>query len=444
MIDFRAFFLYASSAYWSNPTLLPFRSQEAFMFSHPILTPFLLLACFTLGMVSGASAGDAKELIRQAKAALRAAENTNDPQVKNAKLDEARGLIDRIKEAEPNNPDLRTLESKYRYQDTGREATKAASAAPSVDQVKLQEVLADWNAIITLDKGLHDKTHRYFPHAEGMSYTKEQTDQVLTVINDVLKNDQPKILAYLKTFSQKYGEPNDEMDRKIYALTPKDPMKGMYDEVNQRPSELPSRCYMNLIDRLTWVRESPKQEAKLIMKRALELIANADFYMDTKRDAEFAAAEAELNRAKRFNPQDAEIPEALATVQVSRKKSQADVQKAIESARFPASVANFPGPGRIPDLIPAVKAYFAGAYPKENVLAVSVSGGWVATKHNILGQPIQWGLPVYCVSQQNEPGICRVFKMTVLTGIGIGVAKAPPFTDHWTGDSFRMKAANLK
>jgi len=75
---------------------------------------------------------------------------------------------------------------------------------------------------------------------------------------------------------------------------------------------------------------------------------------------------------------------------------------------------------------------------------VSVSGGWIAAKHNILGQPIQWGLPVYCVSQQNEPGICRVFKMTVLTGIGAGVAKAPPFTDHWTGDSFRMKAANLK
>jgi len=414
------------------------------MLSHPNLTSFVLLGCIMLGMVPGATAGDTKEFVRQAKAALRAAENTNDPQVKNAKLDEARSLIDKIKEAEPNNPELRTLESKYRYQDTGREATKASTTAPSMDQGKLQEVLNDWNAIIKMEKDLHDKTNRFFPHSEGMSYTKEQTDQVLSVISDVLKNDEPRILSYLKQFSQKYGEPNDEMDKKIYALTPKDPKKGMYDEANQRPSELPSQCYKNLLDRLTWVREEPKQEAKLIMKRALESVANADFYMDTKRDTEFAAAEAELNRAKRFNPQDAEITQALATVQASRKKSQADVQKALESARFPASIASFPGPGKIADLIPAVKMYFAGAYPKEKVLAVSVSGGWIAAKHNILGQPIQWGLPVYCASQQNEPGICRVFKMTVLTGIGAGVAKAPPFTDHWTGDSFRMKAANLK
>jgi hypothetical protein len=32
------------------------------------------------------------------------------------------------------------------------------------------------------------------------------------------------------------------------------------------------------MDRLTWVQETPKNEAKLIMKRVMELIANADFY----------------------------------------------------------------------------------------------------------------------------------------------------------------------
>jgi hypothetical protein len=53
-------------------------------------------------------------------------------------------------------------------------------------------------------------------------------------------------------------------------------------------------------------------------------------------------------------------------------------------------------------------------------------------------------LPVFCASQQNEPGICRVFKMTVLTGIGVDIAKSPPFTDHWTGDSYRMMIVNLK
>ena len=414
------------------------------MLSYPNLSSWIFLGCFLFSVVPNAAVGDTKDLIRQAKAALRAAENTNDAKIKNAKLDEARGLIDRIKVADPQNNEIGTLESKYRYMDTGREATKAAASAPEVDKGKLKEAVEDWNAIIKLDKDLRDKTNRFFPHAEGMSYTTEQTDQVLSVVDDVVKNDQPRILAYLKEFSKKYGEPNNEMDKKFYALTPKDPKKGMYDEENRRPSELPSWCYKNLVDRLTWVQESPRNEAKLIMRRAMELIANADFYQDTKRDAQFAATEAELKRAKRFSPQDGEIAQALVSLQASRKKSQADVQKTLESARFPATISNFAGPGKVPDLIAAVKTYFTGAYPKEKVLSVSVSGGWVATKHNILGQPIQWGLPVFCASQQSEPEICRVFKMTVLTSIGLDVAKAPPFTDHWTGDSYRMRIANLK
>jgi len=405
---------------------------------------FLVLGSLLFTMFSVAPAEDTKTLIRQAKAAIRAAENSNDAQVKNAKLDEARKLIDQIKVTDPQNSELRSLESKYRYMDTGREATKASTSTPAIDTGKLKEVLADWNTIIGLEKELHDKTNRFFPHAEGLSYTKEQTDQVLSIRDDVLKNDRPRMMAYLKEFSAKYGEPTDDMDRKISDLTPRNPKKGMYDEENQRPSQPPSRAYKNILERLAWVQETPKTEAKLIMKRALEMVSNADFFMDTKREAQFAEAEAELLRAKRFNPEDAEIAQALATVKANRKKSQADVQKALESARFPATVSSFAGPGKPAELIAAVKSYFAETYPKEKVLAASISGSWVATKHNILGQPTQWGLPVYCASQQNEPGICRVFKMTVLTGIGVNTAKAPPFTDHWTGDSYRMKIANLK
>ncbi len=413
------------------------------MFPYQSVSPWIILGCMILAVLPNASGGDVKDLVRQAKAAIRAAENTNDAQVKNAKLDEARKLIDQIKAADPQNSEIRMLESKYKYMDTGREATKASTATQEVDQTKLKEVLADWNAIVKLEKDLHDKTNRFFPHSDGLSYTKDQTDQVISVANDVVTNDQPRILAFLKDFSKKYGEPNDEMDRKIYALTPKDPKKGMYDEENQRPDGLPSRCYKNLLERLTWVQETPKKEAKVIMKNALEMVSNSDFFQDTKRDAQFVEAEAELNRARKFNSKDPEIAQALTTVQTNRKKSQADVKKALESARFPASVASFPGPGRVPDLIAAVKKYYSSAYPKEKVLAVSVSGGWVATKHNILGEPIQWGLPVFCAGQQDEPGVCRVFKMTVLTGIGGGIAKAPPFTDHWTGDSFRMLISNL-
>ena len=413
------------------------------MLSYPQLSRWIMIVCVLFSVTSSATAGDSRELARQAKAAIRAAENTNDAQLKNTKLDEARKLIDQIKAGDPQNAELRSLESKYRYMNTGREATKAAARTPEGDTGKLKEVLDDWNVIIKLDKDLYAKTNPFFPHAVGMSYTKEQMDQVLSVMDDVVKNDQPRILAYLKEFSKKYGEPNDEMDKKIYALTPKNPKKGMYDEENQRPSELPSECYKNLMDRLTWVQEGLKKEAKLIMKQAMEMIANADFFQDTKRDKQFVEAEAELNRAKRFIPMDAEIARALGLCRQTAKSHRPMSGRRLSPPGFRPMYRALQAPGRSLNWLQPSGHTSSEHIPRRRA-AVSVSGGWVATKHNILGQPIQWGLPVFCASQQNEPGICRVFKMTVLTGVGVDIAKAPPFTDHWTGDSYRMMIVNLK
>jgi len=169
--------------------------KGAFMLSYLQLSRWIIIGCVLFSVMPSATAGDTKELVRQAKTAIRAAENTNDAQMKNNKLDEARKLIDQIKATDPQNVELKSLESKYRYMDTGREATKTAASTPEVDTVKLKEVLDDWNAIIKLDKDLYAKTNRFFPHAEGLSYTKEQTDQMLSVIDDVVKNDQPHILA---------------------------------------------------------------------------------------------------------------------------------------------------------------------------------------------------------------------------------------------------------
>lgn len=404
----------------------------------------VLLGILLCGMVTGVGATDVKALVQQAKAALRAAENTGDTNVKNARLDEAKALIAQIKAADPANSELGTLESKYRYLDTDRQPAAASPALAPADAGKARQVIDDWNTIVKLEQDLRAKTGRFFPNAENMSYTRDQTDEVLSLVSDVLRNDKPRILAFLKAFSSNYGQPNADMDRKINMLTPKDPTIGMYDEANKRPDELPSLAYKKLLDRLSWVQAVPGREAKLIMRNAIEAAAGADFLQDTVRDSRYAEAEAELVRAKRFNPKDAEIAEALAAVQAKRKKSQSDVKAALESARFPANVATFAGPGTIPNLVEAAKKYYSGVYPDEKLLAVSVSGAWVVTRMDIFDQPIQWGLPVFCASVQNEPGVCRVFKMTMLTGIGTGIAKSPPFTDHWTGDSYRMLVANLK
>jgi hypothetical protein len=409
---------------------------------------WILFGCLMLGFAPGAGAADVKPLATKAKAALRAAENTNDQAVLRAKLEEAKALIDQIKAADPAYSELGVIENKYRYLGGGLKASQEQAAKvqadASIDWAKVKQVVADWAALEKMNRDLYQKTVRFFPNDQNISYTKEQTGEVLALVADVARNDQPRILAYLKKFTATYGEPGDATDRKIIALSPKDPKQGLYDEANQRPSELPSRCHQQLIDRLTWVRENPRLEAKRIMNTVAQYVADMDFTMDTERDKRFAEYQAELDRALRFSPGDPEIAKCLVGLKANRSKSQADAKKAMDAARFPANASGFAGPGKVPDLAAATKTYFASAYPKEKLLAVSVAGGWLATKHNILGEPIQWGLPVYCASQQSEKDVCRVFKMTVLTGIGLGIAKAPPFTDHWTGDSYRMLVGNLK
>jgi hypothetical protein len=418
---------------------MPFRRSLPF---------WILFGCFILGFAPEVVAADTRALATKAKAALRAAENTNDQAVLKAKLDEAQGLIDQIKAADPKYAELGVMENKHRYLSSGLKASQAqaaqAQAEASIDWAWVRQVVADWEALEKMNKDLFQKTSRFFPNDQNIAYTKEQTDQVLTLAADVTKNDQPRILAFLKDFTARYGEPGEATDRKIFDLTPKDPKKGMYDEVNQRPSELPSRCHQELVNRLAWVRENPRLEAKRILNTVSQLMAQIDFKTDTERDKRYVEHEVELNRALRFSPGDPEITKYLADLKTNRKKSQADIQKAVEAARFPANTTSFAGPGKIPNLAAATKSYFASAYPKEKVLAVSVTGNWFAAKHNIFDEPIQWGLPVSCASQQNDTDVCRVFKITVLTGVGVGVDKAPPFTDHWTGDSYRMLISNLK
>jgi hypothetical protein len=64
----------------------------------------------------------------------------------------SQGLIEKIKAADPANSELRALESKYRYLDTGRPAAGAATASTAVDPGKAKQTLADWNEIVKLEE----------------------------------------------------------------------------------------------------------------------------------------------------------------------------------------------------------------------------------------------------------------------------------------------------
>lgn len=392
------------------------------------------------------SPAELKKMSNDAKAAIRAYENTGDPAVKKEKVILARDLVEKIKKADPAYSELRILEMKLqpklKEQGLDEKAGKQTGAVPAVNNAEKERALSDWKTIVEAAEALKKKSAKYFTGQTAISYDESMTDDVIKTAGDILKNDKPKLAALMKEMVKKYGE-GDEMDKKIVALTPKDPSKGMYDEANKRPDEMPARAFQIVNDIVSKVENNMKAEAKQILSQTMMNLTNMSFYQDDKRKQVFDKAEAELRRALKFNPQDEEVQQALASLKQQRAKSDADVQKALESARFPAAAA-FSGPGNVDALKEEIRKYYIKVYPKEEPLAITISGNWFATKHDILMRPIQWGLPVHVAARQNEKDVCRVFKMTVLTEIRGDVPKAPPFGDHWTGDSYRMLIKNLK
>ncbi|MCU0844332.1 MAG: hypothetical protein MUC76_05330 [Spirochaetes bacterium] len=392
------------------------------------------------------SPAELKKMSNDAKAAIRAYENTTDPAVKKEKVILARDLIEKIKKADPAYSELRILQMKLapkvKEQGLDEKAGKHASAGPASNNPEKERALSDWKTIVEAAEALKQKSAKYFTGPTAISYDESMTDDVIKTASDILKNEKPKLAALMKEMVQKYGE-GDAMDKKIVALTPKDPSKGMYDEANKRPDEMPARAFQIVNDIISKVENNMKAEAKQILSQTMMNLTNMSFYQDDKRKQVFDKAETELKRALKFNPEDEEVKQALVSLKQQKTKSDADTQKALESARFPSPGA-FSGPGNINALKEEIRKYYVNAYPKEKPLAITISGNWFATKHDLLMRPIQWGLPVYVAAQQNEKDVCRVFKMTVLTVIRGGVPQAAPLGDHWTGDSYRMLIKNLK
>ena len=136
-----------------------------------------------------------------------------------------------------------------------------------------------------------------------------------------------------------------------------------------------------------------------------------------KTDSVYARLETQLRAAQRLDPNNAAIGSELAAFGKQRAGLQAAAAERLKTAKFPAHAGNFTGPGDPKALTAAAIRYFNEVYPKEKAIAASVAGNWVSTKKNLLGQTIQWGLPVYVASiQNNSKEICRVFKMTVRVG----------------------------
>jgi hypothetical protein len=81
------------------------------------------------------------------------------------------------------------------------------------------------------------------------------------------------------------------------------------------------------------------------------------------------------------------------------------------------------------------------------VLAVVVTGPWRVFKKNLLGEPIQYNLPILCAVEyesDKDLNVVRVYDSTLLTEEYRGVKMAPPFLGATVGNSYYIRPSALK
>lgn len=415
-----------------------------------IIGRFLVTAVLATAVCVVARAADdpaAKALATKIKTELRAVENAGDPATVANRLAAAEEMLIELRATSPNHSELAVIETRFR-RSAGRPAgatAKAAPAAPAaVDAEAKQQTIRDWTAMVALYKDFDSRLRPVIPHGESVIYDPANIEPVIATITK-LRAETPVLREKLKEFAAKYGDNTDAIDRKLFELTPDNPKKSRLDPENQRPDGSAGQAYENLLSRMTDLQNAPPQAARIELNNAITGIDTIrTFVLDTERDRQWAEVEKRIAVAARLNPDDGEIRAWQTKIGQIRKETAADAQKAVSSTKMSPHLKDFSGPGSPDSLAKATIAYFNKAYPKEKALVATVAGDWVVTKRNILGEPIQWGLPVHVASEQgSDKSVVRVFRMTVLANEGRDPKKEPPFVDHWTGDSYRMLRANL-
>jgi hypothetical protein len=265
---------------------------------------------------------------------------------------------------------------------------------------------------------------------------------LLDEINAFEKNDLGNLKTNLEAFGQKYGTTSDEIDKKADSMGYSDPYyraSFAYTEMTKGIENVKkTRTVMadDLIRRATDMREQTS--------KGIHDFARVKQHARIKEWGELAAqVEPENPRVKAFNGGlDTWIEDDLKALYTK-----------IDKAEFPEQASNAPGDAK--ELASTIEKFLQKAEDKRaaegkeagKVLRVVVTGPWRIFKKNLLGEPIQYNLPIATAKQvENEKSLnlVRVYLGTMLTEEIKGVKKAPPFIGATVGDSYYIRPSAVK
>lgn len=399
--------------------------------------------------------GQAEQALRSVDDSIRKLLDPNFPAdakestVKNidTKMEYARKMLDKAKKlaAEKgvsSHPDFDEMEAKLADASKRSEEAKGdfkESQAAASGAAK--EVTADVEAL----KAEYDRVNDLFNKATGVAIyynDLEPAEKLLKEIEAFEKDDLPGLEAKAEAFAEKYGSTKEEIDKKADSM-------GFV-----RTTYSASFPYTAITEGIANVAKTRTVMADDLVRKAKEMIDNAKGHIhDFSRIENQNRIKAYGAMAARFDADSPRVKDFLSGLDAWVKKDTESLNAKIDKASFPSRAANAPADA---DALTKVAHEFlqkeadkAAAKGKEGrkILKVVITGPWRVFKKNLLGEPIQYGLPIVSAElAESEKGLnlARVYEGTLLTEEYKGVKKAPPFIGAAVGDSYYIRPSKVK
>jgi hypothetical protein len=342
------------------------------------------------------------------------------------KLDELPGLYAQLlsaaeKESAADHPDI--AQAKTRIEQVSVWAKQEMAAARTFSEKaesKRSSAARDAQQL----KQLFDETrsHHFDPIGNLMhAYQPEDIVKAFSLLESYngIKGDLEKTLA---AYEAKYGKTRDE----IVGST------GGMDNVYP---------WQNFKENMKTMEEVPIRLASKIKETIESNLAS----LERRHDFFRIQGHGEIRRLAGYQKQYAPNAPAVADLDKILAEDMKKYEARIDQRTWPACK------GKRSDRSAALK-YFQDTWGKDSkrnytVLSTVITGDWSVQQRDIAGRPVMYGLPVLLAVQTPEDKsrqLVRVFILTVRTHESGNAKMEPPFTSDTVGDSYFVRAKNVK
>ena len=353
------------------------------------------------------------------------------------------GKAEAAKKGVTSHPKLDELETGIQgAEEKIAEADRGIAQSREKAAASAKEVTGDVAAL----KAEYDRVRPVFDKAAGSVIYYNDLGDVKTLIEQIEgfeKDDRGGIQQQMQAFGEKYGTTRDEIDRKADQMG--------YENTYYRASF----AYTELSKGIENIEKTRTVMADDLVRRAEEMKTRTSKGIhDFARLKQHARIKAWGAMAARFDPDSPRVKAFNQGIDAWVVADAEALNAKIDRATFPKQVQDAPKDAQ--KLAKAAKAFLqkeedklAAEKEKEvsRVLRVVVTGPWRVFKKNLLGEPIQYNLPIATAVQtqsEKQQDLARVYLSTMLTQEMKGVKKAPPYLGATVGDSYYIRPSAVK